>query len=156
MKKRLRKKLRKIEQLRRAEEWINNLRTRSQNKINFLLKQGESFTNNILKIVIDEGACTESDVDFESFHSLHGAMHHYASESNRLIEHFSNDEFLGTVAYYLINGKALKVRELKDMGTISYFEKASVDDVKEDMLIPFEELIEYLNCIKNDDRIYLF
>ncbi|WP_242730305.1 hypothetical protein [Bacillus altitudinis] len=156
MKKRLRKKLRKIEQLRRVEEWINDLRTRSQNKINFLLKQGESFANDILKIVLDEGACSESDVDFESFHSLHGAMHNYASESNRLIEHFSNGEFLGTVAYYLINDKTLKVRELQDMGAISYFEKASADEVKEGMLIPFHELIEYLNCIKNDNRIYLF
>lgn len=156
MKKRLRKKLRKIEQLRRAEEWINDLRTRSQKKISFLLKQGESFTNDILKIVLDEGACTESDVDFESFHSLHGAMHHYASKSNRLIEHFGNEEFFGTVAYYLINDKTLKVRELKDMGTISYFEKASVDEAKEDMLISFDELIDYLNCIKNDDSIYLF
>lgn len=148
MKKRLRKKLRKIEQLRRAEEWINDLRTRSQKKISFLLKQGESFANDILKIVLDEGACTESDVDFESFHSLHGAMHHYASKSNRLIKHFSNEEFFGT--------ETLKVRELRDMGTISYFEKASVDEVKEDMLIPFDELIDYLNCIKNDDSIYLF
>ncbi|WP_342498185.1 hypothetical protein [Bacillus sp. FSL M8-0350] len=156
MKKRLRKKLRKIEQLRRAEEWIIDLRTRSQKNISFLLRQGESFANDILKIVLDEGACTESDVDFESFHSLHGAMHHYASKSNRLIKHFSNDEFFGTVAYYLINDKILKVRELQDMGTISYFEKASVDEVKEDMLIPFDELIDYLNCIKNDDRIYLF
>ncbi|WHF25239.1 hypothetical protein QJS65_10290 [Bacillus altitudinis] len=162
MKKRLRKKLKKIEQDRRYQQFlerINGYRERHRKRVSFLLENGESFTNNIMRIVLEKDMCTEDDLDFESFHFLHGAMHHYASKTNRILESLNENEFGGInrSAYYLINDNYLKVRELQNMGTLAYFESVAEDEkIDPSMTVHFEELVNDLKYLKNDKKIHLW
>ncbi|MEH7760195.1 hypothetical protein V7417_05680 [Bacillus pumilus] len=162
MKKRLRKKLRKIEQDQRYQQFlerINGYRERHRKRIDFLLENGEEFVNNILEIVSEIGVCTEDNIDFESFHFLHGAMHHYASKTNRVFDCLVDDEFGGInrSAYYLIKGTLLKVRELENMGALAYFEPLRDDDkIDSSMIIHFGELVDYLKTLKNDRKTHLW
>ncbi|WP_144459294.1 hypothetical protein [Bacillus pumilus] len=159
MKKRLRKKLRKVQQNQKFFERINRYKERHSKRVSFLLENGESFVIRIMEIVLEKDVCTEDDLDFESFHFLHGAMHHYASKTDRIVESFNEDEFGGInrSAYYSINNNYLKVRELENMGTLAYFEPLAIEEkIDSSMIIHFDELIDYLKLLKNDKKIHLW
>lgn len=159
MKKRLRKKLRKVQQNQKFLERINRYKERHNKRVTFLLENGESFVSRIMEIVSEAGVCTEDDTDFESFYFLHGAMHHYASKTNRIVESLNEDEFGGInrSAYYSINDNYLKVRELENMGTLAYFEPLAVDEkIDSSTIIHFDELIDYLKLLKSDKNIHLW
>ncbi|MEK5007436.1 hypothetical protein NSQ30_10280 [Bacillus sp. FSL R7-0651] len=158
MKKRLRKKLRKVQQNQKFLERINRYKERHNKRVSFLLENGESFVRRIMEIVSETGVCTEDDTNFESFHFLHGAMLHYALKTNRIVESFNEDEFGGInrSAYYSINDNYLKVRELENMGTLAYFEPLAVEEKIDSSIIHFDELIDYLKLLKNDKKIHLW
>jgi len=159
MKKRLRKKLRKAQQNQKFLERINRYKEKHNKRVTFLLENGESFVSRIMEIVSEAGVCTEDDTDFESFYFLHGAMHHYASKTNRIVESLNEDKFGGInrSAYYSINDNYLKVRELENMGTLAYFEPLAVDEkIDSSMIIHFDELIDYLKLLKSDKKIHLW
>ncbi|WP_144482087.1 hypothetical protein [Bacillus pumilus] len=159
MKKRLRKKLRKAKQNQKFLECINRYKERHDKRVSFLLKNGESFVSRIMEIVSEAGVCTEDDTNFESFYFLHGAMHHYASKTNRIVESLNEDEFGGInrSAYYSINNNYLKVRELENMVTLACFEPLEVEEkIDSSMIIHFDELIDYLKLLKNDKKIHLW
>lgn len=159
MKKRLRKKLRKVQQNQKFLERINRYKERHSRRVSFLLENGESFVSHIMEIVSETGICTEDDTNFESFYFLHGAMHHYATKTYRIVESFNEDEFGGInrSAYYSIKDNYLKVREFENMGTQAYFEPLEIEEkIDSIMIIHFDELIDYLKLLKNDKKIHLW